>query len=61
MAVLAPNVRGSSGCGKTCVNLDHGALRAHALKDSNASVDCVVTAGVADPRRIGIMGGASGG
>lgn len=61
MAVFAPNVRGSSGFGKTFVNLDNGALRENAIKDIKASVDSVVTAGVADPRRIGIMGGSYGG
>jgi dipeptidyl aminopeptidase/acylaminoacyl peptidase len=61
MAVFAPNVRGSSGFGKTFVNLDNGALRENAIKDIKASVDSVVTAGAADPRRIGIMGGSYGG
>ena len=61
MAVFAPNVRGSSGFGKTFVNLDNGALRENAIKDIKASVDSVVNAGVADPRRIGIMGGSYGG
>jgi dipeptidyl aminopeptidase/acylaminoacyl peptidase len=61
MAVFAPNVRGSSGFGETFVNLDNGALRENAIKDIKASVDAVVTAGAADPRRIGIMGGSYGG
>jgi dipeptidyl aminopeptidase/acylaminoacyl peptidase len=61
MAVFAPNVRGSSGFGKTFVNLDNGALRENGIKDIKASVDYVVNAGVADPRRIGIMGGSYGG
>jgi dipeptidyl aminopeptidase/acylaminoacyl peptidase len=61
IAVLAPNVRGSSGFGKKFVNLDNGALRENAIRDIKASVDYVVKAGVADPRRIGIMGGSYGG
>jgi len=61
MAVFAPNVRGSSGFGKTFVNLDNGALRENGIKDIKASVDYVVKAGVADPRHIGIMGGSYGG
>ena len=61
MAIFAPNVRGSSGFGKTFVNLDNGALRENAIKDIKASADYVVNAGVADPRRIGIMGGSYGG
>jgi dipeptidyl aminopeptidase/acylaminoacyl peptidase len=61
IAVLAPNVRGSSGFGKTFVNLDNGALRFNAVKDIKACVDYVVGAGIAEPGRIGIMGGSYGG
>jgi dipeptidyl aminopeptidase/acylaminoacyl peptidase len=61
IAVFAPNVRGSSGFGKKFVNLDNGALRADAVKDIKATVDHVVAAGVAHPKRIGIMGGSYGG
>ncbi len=61
IAVFAPNVRGSSGFGKRFVNLDNGALRVNAVKDIASCVDAVVKAGVADPKRIGIMGGSYGG
>jgi dipeptidyl aminopeptidase/acylaminoacyl peptidase len=61
IAVFAPNVRGSSGFGKKFVNLDNGALRINAVKDIRACVDYVVRAGIADPKRIGIMGGSYGG
>ena len=61
IAVFAPNVRGSSGFGKKFVNLDNGALRVNGVKDIKASVDYVVSAGVADSKRIGIMGGSYGG
>jgi dipeptidyl aminopeptidase/acylaminoacyl peptidase len=61
IAVFAPNVRGSSGFGKTFVNLDNGALRVNAVRDIASCVAHVVQAGVADPRRIGIMGGSYGG
>ncbi len=61
IAVFAPNVRGSSGFGKKFVNLDNGALRANGVKDITACVDKVVAMGVADPKRIGIMGGSYGG
>ena len=54
-------MRGSSGFGKRFVNLDNGALRVNAVKDIAACVDAVVKAGVADPKRIGIMGGSYGG
>ena len=61
IAVFAPNVRGSSGFGKTFVNLDNGALRFDAIKDIESCVRHMVKAGVADPARIGIMGGSYGG
>ena len=61
IAVFAPNVRGSSGFGKRFVNLDNGAGRFDAIRDIEACVRYVVEAGVADPRRIGIMGGSYGG
>lgn len=61
IAVFAPNVRGSSGFGKTFVNLDNGALRVNAIKDIKACVDYVVQASIAEPGRIGIMGGSYGG
>jgi dipeptidyl aminopeptidase/acylaminoacyl peptidase len=61
VGVFAPNVRGSSGFGKRFVNLDNGALRVNAVKDIVSCVDAVVKAGVADPKRIGIMGGSYGG
>ena len=61
IAVFAPNVRGSSGFGKRFVNLDNGALRVDGVKDIQACVDAVVRNGVADPARIGIMGGSYGG
>jgi dipeptidyl aminopeptidase/acylaminoacyl peptidase len=61
IAVFAPNVRGSSGFGKTFVNLDNGALRKNGVKDIESCVEAVVKAGAADPGRLGIMGGSYGG
>lgn len=61
IAVLAPNVRGSSGFGKRFVNLDNGALRFDGIRDITACVSYVVDAGIADPKRIGILGGSYGG
>jgi len=61
ISVFAPNVRGSSGFGKKFVNLDNGALRTNAVQDIKACVAQVVQSGVADPKRIGIMGGSYGG
>jgi len=61
IAVLDVNVRGSSGFGKRFVNLDNGALRSDGVRDIQASWDYVVESGVADPERVGIMGGSYGG
>jgi dipeptidyl aminopeptidase/acylaminoacyl peptidase len=61
IAVLAPNVRGSSGFGKRFVNLDNGELRVNAVRDIRASVDYLVANKIADPHRLGIMGGSYGG
>jgi dipeptidyl aminopeptidase/acylaminoacyl peptidase len=61
IAVFAPNVRGSSGFGKRFVNLDNGALRKNGVKDIASCVEAVVKPGIADPKRIGIMGGSYGG
>ncbi len=61
MAVFAPNVRGSAGFGKKFVNLDNGPLRVAGIRDIKASVDHLVRAGIADPKRLGITGGSYGG
>ena len=61
IAVFAPNVRGSSGFGKKFVNLDNGVLRKNGVKDIEACVARVVGAGLADPKRVGVMGGSYGG
>ncbi len=61
IAIFAPNVRGSSGFGKTFVNLDNGRLRFDAIKDIEATMKFVTNARLADPERVGIMGGSYGG
>jgi dipeptidyl aminopeptidase/acylaminoacyl peptidase len=61
IAVFAPNVRGSSGFGKTFVNLDNGALRFNAVKDVRATVEHLERQGIADPKRIGVFGFSYGG
>ncbi len=61
IAVFAPNVRGSAGFGKRFVNLDNGPKRFDGVRDIKACVESVVASGVADPKRIGIMGGSYGG
>ncbi|HKH43756.1 MAG TPA: S9 family peptidase [Thermoanaerobaculia bacterium] len=61
ISVFAPNVRGSAGFGKRFVNLDNGEKRFDGIKDIKACVDFLVGQGIADPKRIGIMGGSYGG
>lgn len=61
IAVFAPNVRGSSGFGKRFVNLDNGELRFNAVKDIKSTADFLVDQKIADPHRLGIMGGSYGG
>jgi dipeptidyl aminopeptidase/acylaminoacyl peptidase len=61
IGVLGPNVRGSTGFGKKFVNLDNGALRKAGVQDIESCVKFLVDSGIADPKRIGIMGGSYGG
>jgi dipeptidyl aminopeptidase/acylaminoacyl peptidase len=61
IALFVPNVRGSSGFGKTFVNLDNGPLRYDGIRDIEACLDHAVASGLAAPGRIGIMGGSYGG
>ncbi len=61
IGVFAPNVRGSAGFGKKFVNLDNGALRVNAVQDIKASADYLVQNKIADPKRLGIVGGSYGG
>lgn len=61
IAVFAPNVRGSSGFGRSFVNADNGPLRYDAIADIKACVDHLVAAGVSDPARMGCMGRSYGG
>ena len=61
ISVLAPNVRGSSGFGRTFLALDNEGKRIDVLRDVKACRDWAVERKVADPMRVGIMGGSYGG
>jgi dipeptidyl aminopeptidase/acylaminoacyl peptidase len=61
ISVFAPNVRGSSGQGKAFLALDNGPLRVNGVRDIEDTTNHMVTAGHADPKRLGIMGGSYGG
>ncbi|MDX6693242.1 MAG: hypothetical protein QOF02_845 [Blastocatellia bacterium] len=60
-AVLAPNVRGSIGYGKSYTHLDDVRKREDSVKDLAAAVEWLKTSGGADARRIAVMGGSYGG
>ena len=59
-AVLAPNVRGSTGYGKAYSHLDDVRLRMDSVRDLAHAVEWLRANG-ADPRRIAVMGGSYGG
>ena len=61
IAVFAPNVRGSSGFGKAFMAMDDGAKRVGSVADIKATTAALVGAGIAEPKRLGIMGGSYGG
>ncbi len=60
-AILATNVRGSTGYGKTYTHLDDVEKREDSVKDLAAGVEWLKTKGGADPKRIAVMGGSYGG
>jgi dipeptidyl aminopeptidase/acylaminoacyl peptidase len=60
-AVLAPNVRGSTGYGKVYTHLDDVKNRENSVKDLAYAVDWLKTKGSADSKRIAVMGGSYGG
>jgi len=61
MAVLVPNVRGSSGYGKGYLQLDNGLLRKDSVKDIGALLDWIATNKDLDANRVGVTGGSYGG
>lgn len=61
IAVLAPNVRGSSGYGKTYLKLDNVELREDSVKDIGALLDWVGQQPELDANRVAVVGGSYGG
>jgi dipeptidyl aminopeptidase/acylaminoacyl peptidase len=61
VALIYPNVRGSSGYGKTFLQLDNGVLREDSVKDIGALLDWIPTRPDLDPARVMITGGSYGG
>jgi dipeptidyl aminopeptidase/acylaminoacyl peptidase len=61
IAIIYPNVRGSTGYGKTFQKLDNGFLREGSYKDINTLVDWIQTQPDLDAGRVMITGGSYGG
>jgi dipeptidyl aminopeptidase/acylaminoacyl peptidase len=61
VAVIVPNVRGSSGYGKTYVKLDNGFNREDSVKDIGALLDWIETQPDLDEGRVAVFGGSYGG
>jgi dipeptidyl aminopeptidase/acylaminoacyl peptidase len=61
IVVIYPNVRGSTGYGKTYTKLDNGFLREDSYKDINALFDWIGAQPNLDSERVGVMGGSYGG
>ncbi len=60
-AVIAPNVRGSAGYGKSYLRLDNGYLREDSVRDIGALLDWIATQPDLDAGRIAVIGGSYGG
>jgi dipeptidyl aminopeptidase/acylaminoacyl peptidase len=61
IAVIYPNVRGSTGYGKTFVALDNGMKREDAVKDIGTVINWINSDPGLDAGRIGVYGGSYGG
>ena len=61
VAMIFPNIRGSTGYGKTYVKLDNGVLRDGAYKDIGALLEWIRTRPDLDPDHVLVTGGSYGG
>lgn len=61
IAVIYPNVRGSSGYGKTYLKLDNAEKREDSVKDIGALLHWISTQNDLDPSRVAVTGGSYGG
>jgi dipeptidyl aminopeptidase/acylaminoacyl peptidase len=61
IAVIAPNVRGSTGYGKTFLSLDNGFLREGSYKDIGTLFDWIQQQPDLDSSRVMVTGGSYGG
>jgi len=61
VALIYPNVRGSTGYGKSFVKLDNGTKREDSVKDVGALLDWIARQPELDARRVLVTGGSYGG
>jgi len=61
IAVILPNVRGSSGYGKEFLEMDNGDKREGAVRDVGALLDWIAANPELDRRRVAVSGGSYGG
>ena len=61
VAMLYPNIRGSTGFGEDFENLDNGFKREDAVKDIGAFIDWIGTDHGLDSTRVAVQGGSYGG
>jgi dipeptidyl aminopeptidase/acylaminoacyl peptidase len=61
LAVIYPNVRGSSGYGKTYLKLDNAELREDSVRDIGALLDWIAEQPELDASRVAVAGGSYGG
>lgn len=61
VAIILPNVRGSSGYGKTFLGLDNGMKREDSVRDIGALLDWIRTRDDLDADRVMVTGGSYGG
>ncbi len=61
ITLIVPNVRGSTGYGKTYVTLDNGPKREDSVKDIGALLNWIATQPDLDAGRVGVFGGSYGG
>jgi dipeptidyl aminopeptidase/acylaminoacyl peptidase len=61
VAIVVPNVRGSSGYGKSYLALDNGFKREDSVRDIGALLDWIATQPDLDADRIAVFGGSYGG
>jgi dipeptidyl aminopeptidase/acylaminoacyl peptidase len=61
VAVICPNVRGSTGYGKTYLAMDNGFKREESVQDIGKLLDWIEKQPELDSKRVGVIGGSYGG